>query len=57
MGNFISQKKLDMSFLSPQIEALAKRKKERSLVKKTDSCGIFQEYGKFEKIQKPEENK
>ena len=30
-----------MSFLSPQIEALAKRKKEQSLVKKPDSCGIF----------------
>ncbi|MCK0191082.1 hypothetical protein [Arenibacter sp. F20364] len=46
-----------MSFLSPQIEALAKRKKELSLVKRPDSCGIFQEYGKFEKIQKPEELK
>ena len=32
-----------MSFLSPQIEALAKRKKEQSLVKKPDSCGIFQD--------------
>lgn len=46
-----------MSFLSPQIEALAKRKKEQSLVKKPDSCGIFQEYGKLEKIQSPQESK
>jgi hypothetical protein len=36
---------------------LAKRKKELSLVKRPDSCGIFQEYGKFEKIQKPKELK
>ncbi|MDL5514530.1 hypothetical protein QSE00_22145 [Arenibacter sp. M-2] len=46
-----------MAFLSPQIEALAKRKKEQSLVKKTDSCGIFQEYGKLEKIQNPQDSK
>ncbi|PXX29737.1 hypothetical protein C7972_103106 [Arenibacter sp. ARW7G5Y1] len=56
-SNFISQKKLVMAFLSPQIEALAKRKKEQSLVKKTDSCGIFQEYGKLEKIQNPQDSK
>lgn len=42
-----------MTFLSPQIEALAKRKKVQSLVKKPNSCGIFQDYGQFEKIQKP----
>ncbi len=46
-----------MSFLSPQIEALAKRKKEQSLIKKPDSCGIFQEYGHLEKLQKPKKVK
>lgn len=46
-----------MSFLSPQIEALAKRKKEQSLIKKPNSCGIFQEYGQLEKIQKTEDGK
>tara|TARA_R110000868_G_scaffold36074_5_gene128519 strand:- start:21281 stop:21469 length:189 start_codon:yes stop_codon:yes gene_type:complete len=56
-SNFISQKKRDMSFLSPQIEALAKRKKEQSLIKKPNSCGIFQEYGQLEKIQKTEDRK
>tara|TARA_R110000868_G_scaffold3285_4_gene21471 strand:- start:1117 stop:1269 length:153 start_codon:yes stop_codon:yes gene_type:complete len=35
-----------MTYLSPEIEALAKRKKEESLVKKENSCGIFQDYGK-----------
>jgi len=35
-----------MTYLSPQIEALAKRKKEESLIKKENSCGIFQDYGK-----------
>ncbi|WP_192877996.1 MULTISPECIES: hypothetical protein [Arenibacter] len=46
-----------MSFLSPQIEALAKRRKVQSLVKKPISCGIFQEYGQLEKIQKPVDRK
>jgi len=39
-----------MGYLSPQIEALAKKKPkiENSLVKKECSCGIFQDYGKNE---------
>ncbi len=40
-----------MTFLSPQIEALAKRKKEKSLIKKENSCGIFQDYGNVETIE------
>jgi hypothetical protein len=35
-----------MTYLSPEIEALAKRKESASLVKKENSCGIFQDYGK-----------
>ena len=36
-----------MGYLSPQIEVLAKRKKQEeiSLVKKAHSYGIFQDYG------------
>lgn len=36
-----------MNYLSPQIEAMAKKKikKEAPLVKKGFSCGIFQDYG------------
>ena len=36
-----------MNYLSPQIEALAKKriKNEASLIKKVHSCGIFQDYG------------
>jgi len=36
-----------MNYLSPQIEALAKKsiKKDAPLVRKGFSCGIFQEYG------------
>tara|TARA_R110000868_G_scaffold138840_6_gene353330 strand:+ start:225 stop:371 length:147 start_codon:yes stop_codon:yes gene_type:complete len=37
-----------MTYLSPEIEALVKRKKEISLIKKEISCGIFQDYGKEE---------
>jgi len=39
-----------MGYLSPQIEALAKKKSriENSLVKKDNSCGIFQDYGKVD---------
>lgn len=39
-----------MGYLSPQIEVLAKRKKqeEKSLIKKELSCGIFQDYGNLE---------
>ena len=35
-----------MNYLSPEIEVLAKRgkQKEKSLVKKSNSCGIFQDY-------------
>lgn len=32
-----------MQFLNKQIEALAKRKKTQSLIKKQISCGIFQD--------------
>ncbi len=35
-----------MQFLSPQIASLIKNKKEKSLIKKENSCGIFQDYGK-----------
>lgn len=35
-----------MTYLSPEIEALAKRKERNSLIKKENSCGIFQDYGK-----------
>ncbi|WP_182248480.1 hypothetical protein [Cellulophaga baltica] len=35
-----------MTYLSPEIEALAKRKEAPSLIKKENSCGIFQDYGK-----------
>ncbi|WP_282160757.1 hypothetical protein [Ulvibacterium marinum] len=39
-----------MGYLSPQIEILAKKKKqdEKSLIKKENSCGIFQDYGDLE---------
>lgn len=45
-----SFKKKFMGYLSPEIEVLAKRKKqeEKSLIKKEYSCGIFQDYGKLE---------
>lgn len=32
-----------MQYLNKEIEALAKRKKSRSLLKKQISCGIFQD--------------
>lgn len=43
-----------MTYLSPQIEVLAKRKqlKEKSLIKKEYSCGIFQDYGDSVEISK-----
>ncbi len=36
-----------MGYLSPEIEAWSKKMKNEmpSLVKKADSCGIFQDYG------------
>ncbi|MEH6680186.1 MAG: hypothetical protein V7724_06530 [Sediminicola sp.] len=34
-----------MLYLSPQIEALSKKKSE-SLIKRENSCGIFQDYGR-----------
>lgn len=39
-----------MGYLSPQIEILAKKKKQdkKSLIKKENSCGIFQDYGDLE---------
>ncbi len=44
--NNVFEKKT-MNFLSPQIEALSKRKikEEAPLAKKVNSCGIFQDYG------------
>jgi len=47
-----------MGYLSPQIEVLAKRKKqeEKSLVKKEYSCGIFQDYGDHSEGQPLENN-
>ncbi len=43
-----------MNYLSPQIKAFAKKKKEtnRSLIKKERSCGIFQDYGPAESSEK-----
>ena len=32
-----------MQFLNKEIEALAKRKKSKTLIKKQVSCGIFQD--------------
>lgn len=45
-----------MTYLSPQIEALAKKKKQeaKSLVRKEHSCGIFQDYGRGELKNTPE---
>jgi hypothetical protein len=34
-----------MAYLSKQIEAFAKKKQQHSLIKKENSCGIFQDYG------------
>ena len=44
-----------MTYLSPQIEAMAKMKKQnaKSLVKKEISCGIFQNYGKTQLANNP----
>jgi len=43
-----------MGYLSPQIEILAKKKKkeEQSLIKKENSCGIFQDYGDLDNVSK-----
>lgn len=38
-----------MQYLNKQIEAMVKRKKSRSLVRKQVSCGIFQDLGAVEK--------
>lgn len=46
-----------MTYLSPQIEALAKRKSNNSLVKKEYSCGIFQDYGTDKREQRTEQLK
>ncbi|WP_411030772.1 hypothetical protein [Spongiimicrobium sp. 3-5] len=35
-----------MQYLSKEIEALVKSNNKKSLVKKQESCGIFQDYGK-----------
>ncbi|CAM4376693.1 hypothetical protein ACU8V7_26150 [Zobellia nedashkovskayae] len=45
-----------MGYLSPQIEVLARKKKqaEKSLIKKEHSCGIFQDYGSLNKEEKLE---
>ncbi|WP_299537368.1 hypothetical protein [Ulvibacterium sp.] len=43
-----------MGYLSPQIEILAKKKKQekKSLIKKEISCGIFQDYGDLKNASK-----
>tara|TARA_R110002051_G_scaffold30845_3_gene71002 strand:+ start:7730 stop:7882 length:153 start_codon:yes stop_codon:yes gene_type:complete len=46
-----------MTYLSPEIEALAKKKKEESLIKKENSCGIFQDYGKEYYTESSSDNK
>lgn len=46
-----------MQFLSPQIESLIKNKKKVSLIKKENSCGIFQDYGKNVQQIQPMEKK
>ncbi|MEZ4810926.1 MAG: hypothetical protein R2819_11265 [Allomuricauda sp.] len=43
-----------MQFLNKEIEALAKRKKARSLIKKQVSCGIFQDLETLEMDSKKE---
>ncbi|EAR01331.1 hypothetical protein FB2170_11441 [Maribacter sp. HTCC2170] len=42
-----------MNYLSPQIEAFAKRKKpiESSLIRTENSCGIFQQYNEEKKSE------
>lgn len=45
-----------MQFLNKEIEALAKRKKAKSLVKKQISCGIFQDLETLELDSKKEES-
>ena len=37
-----------MQFLNEEIAFLTKKKKTESLVKKENSCGIFQDYGTHE---------
>ena len=46
-----------MQYLSKQIEAHAKRKKqaEKSLIKNQISCGIFQDYGDIELTHQKED--
>lgn len=43
-----------MAYLSPQIEVLATRTQlvEKSLIKRENSCGIFQDYGDSVEISK-----
>lgn len=44
-----------MDYLSPYIEALAKKKATKSLIEKTNSCGILQDYGNM--VPKAEEQR
>lgn len=46
-----------MQYLNKQIEAMVKRKKSGSLVKKQVSCGIFQDLETVDKDLKNTENK
>ncbi|MDC6386271.1 hypothetical protein PP180_12880 [Muricauda sp. SK9] len=46
-----------MQYLNKQIEAMVKRKKSDSLVKKQISCGIFQDLETVDKDLKKTENK
>lgn len=47
-----------MQYLSKEIEILAKRsqKAERSLIKRENSCGIFQDYGRQDLQELYQEN-
>lgn len=46
-----------MQYLNKQIEAMVKRKKSASLVKKQISCGIFQDLETVDNDLKKPENK
>ena len=44
-----------MAYLSPQIEALVKKKQTKTLINPLNSCGIFQDYGNYETEEQSEE--
>lgn len=58
LGNVVFKTKIgQMQYLSKQIEAHAKRKKqaEKSLINNQISCGIFQDYGDIVLIHQKED--